>query len=122
MLALLVARTPTASTTRAATAAASPAATGLRRPQRKARSARRRAAGNDRLVAQEAIQVVGQLLGRRIRAARDASPGTSGDRFEIARNGGIQPRERRRVLVGHLTEDTSATLAAWNGGRPVSSA
>ena len=94
---------------------------GLRRPS--ATAARRaHRPGVDRLAGQEAAQVVGQVSGAGVAAAPAPSAGTSGRSSPgRGRRAGCSRRGRHRARCPDLQRACPATVAPWNGGRPVSS-
>ena len=76
----------------------------------------------DRPVFQEAVQVVGKCGGTGIAFTRLLLQALQADRLQVDRDRGIEPprRDRARALITWFT--VSMGVAAWNGGRPVSSA
>ena len=62
------------------------------------------AAGQDGFAAEDAVQVVGQRLGRRIARVRLLLEAFQADRFQVERQPALQPTGRHRVLKTHLLE------------------
>ncbi len=79
----------------------------------------RLAPGGHRLVGQPVLDVVGQLSGRAVPAARLAGHGAVADGRERRRHGGIHLAGRGYSPAWTL-RSTSSSPASWNGARPVS--
>ena len=58
----------------------------------------------DRLTLQEPPEVCGQFLGRTVALPRVLLQALEADRFQVARDGGIQLPRRHRVVMEHLEE------------------
>ena len=64
--------------------------------------------GHDRPPINEARQIVGQLLRRRVTVSRDLAKGLQDDRFQLRRDRTVKRTRRARIVVGDLTDECVA--------------
>ena len=93
-----------------------PRSTRLRRLHRQSRSIGRGAAGADRPVFEEALQVVGQRAGRRVAMAGLARDRLQDDRLQVAGDGRVEPPRPGRLPLARRCRSSSLGLSSPNGG------
>ncbi len=69
----------------------------------------------DRLVPKEAVQVVGQFLGRGVTVGRILAEGLQNDEFQFAGNSAVNRPRRPRIAVQHVSQEGGACPARENG-------
>ena len=77
-------------------------------------------AGQDRLVPEEPLQLVGELSARGVSPRRLLLQALEADRLQVAREAGMQPA-RRDGSAARTSSRVASASGALNGGRPVSS-
>ena len=110
---------PTTATTSSTTAAATTAR--CRRAHLRSPLHQRRPPGPDRLVLQEAAQVVGQLLGRGVALGRVLGHRLEDDRLQLRRDRLVEPPRRPRLLEGDLPQQLLPVAGRRRPARSVSS-